>query len=410
MKHSNLYLLTILIFPTGVDTHVHRISNRIGWHKKLTGTPEDTRKSLQSWLPYELWSEVNHLLVGFGQTICLPVAPLCHECLNRDICPSSSLGRKSPKKTPVKKEVKSEKSDDENDVKPPKSTKVTPGQESNTENINSDTKAGKLTVKTEIAEKTSPRKRKVTPKKAEQFNPKDDMDDFEMEPDQISVKAAPRKKVTPNKKTKADGVNSQDNLDIKPAPKKRVTPDKKTKADEVNSQDNLNVKPAPTKRVTPNKKTKAEEINSQDNLDNIEMLTEQLSVKTASRKRVTPSKNTKAKVNSQDNLDVKTVRKKKAIPNKKAKANQSSETDTIGDENDEKVVKKKAVPVSSDENLGYKEPTTGTSADGDNSTNSKAKKLPAARKSARNKLLNNAETAIENYASVVQKKTRATEM
>lgn len=93
----------------GVDTHVHRISNRIGWVKKPTTTPEDTRKALESWLPFDLWSEVNHLMVGFGQTICLPIGPNCHECLNRDICPSSGEGRKSPKKTPTKSPKKSAK-------------------------------------------------------------------------------------------------------------------------------------------------------------------------------------------------------------------------------------------------------------------------------------------------------------
>lgn len=89
-------------FILGVDTHVHRISNRIGWVKKPTGTPEETRKALESWLPQDLWSEVNNLMVGFGQTICLPVGPMCHECLNNDICPSSGKGR-SPKKSPKKK-------------------------------------------------------------------------------------------------------------------------------------------------------------------------------------------------------------------------------------------------------------------------------------------------------------------
>lgn len=103
----------------GVDTHVHRISNRIGWVKKPTATPEETRKALETWLPFELWSEVNHLMVGFGQTICLPVGPVCHECLNNDICPSSDKGRKSPhKKSPnkLKEEIKTEKVDSENGV------------------------------------------------------------------------------------------------------------------------------------------------------------------------------------------------------------------------------------------------------------------------------------------------------
>ncbi|KAK5578069.1 hypothetical protein RB653_003021 [Dictyostelium firmibasis] len=56
-----------------VDVHMHRISNRLGWVK--TKTPEETMRDLESWLPKENWGEVNHLLVGFGQTICTPVNP-----------------------------------------------------------------------------------------------------------------------------------------------------------------------------------------------------------------------------------------------------------------------------------------------------------------------------------------------
>ncbi|XP_046490814.1 endonuclease III-like protein 1 [Neodiprion pinetum] len=71
----------------GVDTHVHRISNRLGWVRKPTKTPEQTRVQLQSWLPKEKWVEVNYILVGFGQEICLPVRPKCSDCLNVNICP-----------------------------------------------------------------------------------------------------------------------------------------------------------------------------------------------------------------------------------------------------------------------------------------------------------------------------------
>ncbi|XP_014227152.1 endonuclease III-like protein 1 [Trichogramma pretiosum] len=71
----------------GVDTHVHRISNRLGWVQKPTKTPEDTRMALEKWLPKDLWAEVNHLLVGFGQEICQPVRPKCSECINKSICP-----------------------------------------------------------------------------------------------------------------------------------------------------------------------------------------------------------------------------------------------------------------------------------------------------------------------------------
>ncbi|KAL1947185.1 hypothetical protein VTO73DRAFT_14146 [Trametes versicolor] len=74
----------------GVDVHVHRITNRLGWHKSPTKTPEETRLNLQSWLPLELHPEINHLLVGFGQMICLPVGPKCDTCeLNDGLCPSA---------------------------------------------------------------------------------------------------------------------------------------------------------------------------------------------------------------------------------------------------------------------------------------------------------------------------------
>uniref|UniRef100_A0A915N0R9 DNA-(apurinic or apyrimidinic site) lyase n=1 Tax=Meloidogyne javanica TaxID=6303 RepID=A0A915N0R9_MELJA len=63
----------------GVDTHVHRISNRLNWVK--TKTPEQTEFELREVLPKNEWSTINQLLVGFGQTICLPVGPKCLECL-----------------------------------------------------------------------------------------------------------------------------------------------------------------------------------------------------------------------------------------------------------------------------------------------------------------------------------------
>lgn len=62
----------------GVDVHVHRITNLWGWHK--TKNPEETRIALQSWLPRDKWHEINKLLVGLGQTACLPVGRRCGEC------------------------------------------------------------------------------------------------------------------------------------------------------------------------------------------------------------------------------------------------------------------------------------------------------------------------------------------
>ncbi|PHH59971.1 hypothetical protein CDD81_2330 [Ophiocordyceps australis] len=62
----------------GVDVHVHRITNLWGWNKSKT--PEQTRLALQAWLPRDKWRDINWLLVGLGQTICLPVGRRCGDC------------------------------------------------------------------------------------------------------------------------------------------------------------------------------------------------------------------------------------------------------------------------------------------------------------------------------------------
>ncbi len=62
----------------GVDVHVHRITNRWGWH--ATRTPEESRRCLEAWLPRDRWHDINRLLVGLGQTVCLPLARRCGEC------------------------------------------------------------------------------------------------------------------------------------------------------------------------------------------------------------------------------------------------------------------------------------------------------------------------------------------
>ena len=67
-----------------VDTHVHRISNRLGWVK--TETPEETEEALQKIVPRELWSKINMLLVDHGQRICLPRKPQCGICPVRKEC------------------------------------------------------------------------------------------------------------------------------------------------------------------------------------------------------------------------------------------------------------------------------------------------------------------------------------
>ena len=61
-----------------VDTHVHRIANRLGWVK--TTVPEETELALQLIVPRPLWSKVNMLLVNHGQRLCLPRNPRCTIC------------------------------------------------------------------------------------------------------------------------------------------------------------------------------------------------------------------------------------------------------------------------------------------------------------------------------------------
>lgn len=85
----------------GVDTHVHRIANRLQWTgPKETKAPEKTREALESWLNPELWQEINNLLVGFGQTICSAVSPKCSVCLNNQLC---SYGQAQLKQASIKK-------------------------------------------------------------------------------------------------------------------------------------------------------------------------------------------------------------------------------------------------------------------------------------------------------------------
>ena len=67
-----------------VDTHVHRISNRIGYVR--TKNPEETEFALRAKLPPEHWSRYNTLLVAFGRNTCRPVSPLCSHCPMEAYC------------------------------------------------------------------------------------------------------------------------------------------------------------------------------------------------------------------------------------------------------------------------------------------------------------------------------------
>ena len=61
-----------------VDTHVHRISNRLGYVK--TKSPDDTEMALRKKLPRRYWIIYNDLLVAYGQNLCKPISPFCSKC------------------------------------------------------------------------------------------------------------------------------------------------------------------------------------------------------------------------------------------------------------------------------------------------------------------------------------------
>ncbi|MDD5120270.1 MAG: endonuclease III [Candidatus Omnitrophica bacterium] len=84
-KTANLVLsLGFRIPAICVDTHVHRISNRLGWVN--TRNPKETEFALEKILPKNEWIDINTTLVTFGQNLCLPVSPFCSRCNVAKIC------------------------------------------------------------------------------------------------------------------------------------------------------------------------------------------------------------------------------------------------------------------------------------------------------------------------------------
>ena len=91
-KTANLVLgLGFGIPAICVDTHVHRISNRLGLVR--TSTPEATERALQAVLPEDLWIPINDLMVTFGQNQCHPTSPRCSTCPLADLCPREGVTR-----------------------------------------------------------------------------------------------------------------------------------------------------------------------------------------------------------------------------------------------------------------------------------------------------------------------------
>jgi endonuclease-3 len=94
-KTANLVL--ILAFKSlkhiCVDTHVHRISNRLGWVR--TRTPEETERSLYGVTDEQWWPYLNLYLVTWGQNVCRPVYPRCAACVIREFCPQIGVTKRA---------------------------------------------------------------------------------------------------------------------------------------------------------------------------------------------------------------------------------------------------------------------------------------------------------------------------
>jgi endonuclease-3 len=85
-KTANLVLGLSFAHPAiCVDTHVHRISNRLGLVR--TKAPAETEAALERVLPRRYWIDINDLLVTFGQTVCHPTSPRCSTCPLSTRCP-----------------------------------------------------------------------------------------------------------------------------------------------------------------------------------------------------------------------------------------------------------------------------------------------------------------------------------
>ena len=74
-----------------IDTHCHRIPNRLGWIK--TKTPEETESALTKILPERYWDDFNDLFVTFGQKICVPISPFCSKCPIERYCKKVSVNK-----------------------------------------------------------------------------------------------------------------------------------------------------------------------------------------------------------------------------------------------------------------------------------------------------------------------------
>ncbi|TFF87653.1 MAG: endonuclease III [Promethearchaeota archaeon] len=101
-KTANCVLVYAFKIPAiPCDTHVHRISNRLGWVKSKN--PEQTEKQLKKIIPKKEWIRINRIFVKFGQQICLPNYPKHDVCPIEDICPKDFSMENEQKKLRKKK-------------------------------------------------------------------------------------------------------------------------------------------------------------------------------------------------------------------------------------------------------------------------------------------------------------------
>lgn len=86
-KTANVILAVAYGAPAiAVDTHVARLSRRLGWARATA--PDAIERELMLLLPRRVWSSVNHLLIAHGRTCCRARAPRCAQCPVRTSCPS----------------------------------------------------------------------------------------------------------------------------------------------------------------------------------------------------------------------------------------------------------------------------------------------------------------------------------
>ena len=88
-KTANVVLSNAFGIPAfAVDTHVFRVSNRLGLCK--ADTVEETERQMTRLIPEEKWGQAHHWLIWHGRRVCKAQRPLCEECGLRDLCPTAN--------------------------------------------------------------------------------------------------------------------------------------------------------------------------------------------------------------------------------------------------------------------------------------------------------------------------------